>query len=193
MSRKLQGKKREDVIQRWLAGEEDAIWEVKPTKTQDKYILRQRDQPNPPSDETLESPEMEDKGQEQGQGQEQGIPPPPPPSKTSAPKPTQVLRPPPPPPPQSVTKPKKQKFDVTPSRQPIINDDIATQILNELRAMGEERHERRAKKQQKKEIKRQIRKELPTISPDPDYEEAYEEYQPPQFPQRRTVNLIRNI
>jgi hypothetical protein len=40
--KKIQGKRREEVIAKWLIGEEDPEWQVNPTKTPGKYIIKYR-------------------------------------------------------------------------------------------------------------------------------------------------------
>jgi hypothetical protein len=181
MSRKiLQGKKREQVIQRWLAGEDDPEWSVKPTATEGKYIIKWLGEQKP--SKSGEHSEGEDQdGQNQGQDQEgQEIPPPPPKSE--------------PKPPKKLPKP----YPKQPAAS--IRDDLALDILNELRAMGERKRQKELKRKQKKQIQKQVRK---IAAPPPqeivqEYEYEYESDSepppppPPKYPQRRTVSLLKH-
>jgi hypothetical protein len=39
LPRQLQGRRRQEVIEKWLKGQEDPDWVVKATKTEGKYII----------------------------------------------------------------------------------------------------------------------------------------------------------
>lgn len=45
MTKHLRGSKRLQVIQNWINGREDELYEVYPTKKENKYIVRERKQP----------------------------------------------------------------------------------------------------------------------------------------------------
>jgi hypothetical protein len=180
--RKLQGRRRQEVIEKWLQGIEDPEWQVKPTKTEGKYIISERRAPpeepvsDPPEREEGEEPEP-DREPEEGEEPPAEKPKPPPP----APKPKH----------KPVVYP-RQKLPKS-----AFNDDLGIEILTELRAMGEAKRAKEAKKQLKKDIRRQVRKHIPPPPPEPTFgdsdEYEYEDEAPPQpiYPQRRRVNLMR--
>ena len=58
MSKHLTGSKRLAVIQRWINGHDDPEWEVFPTRTEGKYIVKQRKTPLP--EKTQETEEFEE-------------------------------------------------------------------------------------------------------------------------------------
>jgi hypothetical protein len=179
MSKKLTGKSREELIRKWLKGEEDALWQVKPTKTEGKYIISPRQQSEP--EQGQEQPLKEEKQEEEEE--------PEPPQKVA-------------PIPQKVASiPQKVK----PNRH-ALSQDVSQEILNQLLLLGEERREKQKRKEQKKEIKKQLMKQLgpptpyyaPMPEPEPPQEEelqpdeeVFEYHPPPMFylPQRRRVNL----
>jgi hypothetical protein len=179
--KKLQGQKRQEVISKWLNGEDDPDWEVNPTKTPGKFIIRQRQQPEPePEHEPEHEVEAEGEDQEQGQGQEQEPVPPPKPERKPV-------------------KPPSKPAPAAPKPQKVFGDELAVEILNELKRMGEEKRAKEAKRQLKKEVKRQVSKKIPSspASPEPVQEEPVEEefnvldYLPPPLPQRKRVQLIK--
>jgi hypothetical protein len=140
LPRQLQGKRRQEVIEKWLKGEEDPDWMVKPTKTEGKYIISPRRAQNVgESNENSEQKLEQEPDPEQEPQQEQNI----------ATKPI---------PPKA--KPKLPK--VYPRQPlPIQNNDLSMEILAELKALGEYKRQKEARKLQKKEIKKQIRKHAP--------------------------------
>jgi hypothetical protein len=175
------------MIAKFLAGEDDPDWIVTTTKTQGKYIIKPRRPRNKPVEESEqeqdESQEQEDPEQNQDPEAKPKSPPPP--------KPT----PPPPPKPPKYIPPRQ-------APPPSIRDDLAMDILTELRAIGEYKRTKEAKRLQKKEIKKQIIKHAPRVQlqkkPPPKDEYDYEEYsdeEPDEEPkpvfQRRRVSLIR--
>jgi hypothetical protein len=182
--RKLQGKRRTEVIEKWLKGEEDPEWQVRPTKTDGKYIISERK----PAVSSNQSDEAESEGQDQDPEQEQE-----PEEKEEVAKPKPVEKP-PPPPPKPKPKPKDKPYPREKLPKSAFSDDVAVEILTELRAIGEAKRTKQAKREQKKEIKRQVRKHTPAQQPifvdDEEYE--YDEPPPqPTYPQRRRVNLLR--
>jgi outer membrane biosynthesis protein TonB len=184
MSKKLTGKTREELIPRWLAGEEDALWQVKPTKREGKYIITSRRQENSEDNQSQGQSETEDENtQEQPEEQENLY------EETPAQKP-----------------PPKVKRTIAPKAkgkgQTNLNGDVTMEILNQLRLLGEERREREIRKRQKAEIKAQIAKQMNRYGQPVQYvaeqdevgeEEEIVEYQPQYYlPQRRTINLMGN-
>jgi hypothetical protein len=197
MSRKIQGAKRQQVIEKWLAGEDDPDWEINQTKTPGKYIIRPRkgkEEDEPKVKQGKKSREQQGHEEEERLEPEQSEPqsddePPPKPKK--APK---VAEP--------VEKPKKPKLPkVYPGKagKPVFSDDYAVEILNELRSIGELKRTKVAKRQQKKLIRHEVRKQVPKSQPqeqqqyysdssDYDFEVTPQE---PALPQRSRVQLLR--
>jgi hypothetical protein len=188
MSKKLTGKTRDELIKKWLAGEEDAFWQVKPTKTDGKYIISPRRQENSEDSRSQGQSENEDDNQEEVAEEPENLD-----EETPASKPAPI--------PKKTIAPKaKGKAKAN------LNGDATVEILNQLRLLGEERRERELRKQQKAEIKAQIAKQMARysqpsvqfVSNQEDEAEDEEEYeyveQVPQynFPQRRTINLLAN-
>jgi hypothetical protein len=187
MSRKvLQGKKRQQVIENWLAGIDDPEWSVKPTCTEGKYIIKWTGEPPPRGKPKQNESDNEDQEENQepndqeNHNQEEDEPPKPP-------------------------KPKKPKSNLPKPypRQPIQQssprDSHLIEILEELRFLGEHKRQKEAKRQQKKLVARQIRKQIPIQPPkeDDEYEYEYEPETPsqppsaPVYPQRSRVTLLR--
>lgn len=157
MSSTLRGSKRLQVIQRWLQGIDDPIWEVFPTKKEGKYIVRQRKTPLTPQ---TQSPEVDNEDdpvdvEETDQSidtephediidnEEPSTPP-------SKPKPK---------PKSSVTRKQPQpvkKPQYTSSFDPTIN----LEILNTLKSLGDEIKREREEKAQKRMMKQVVHKEL---------------------------------
>jgi hypothetical protein len=186
MSRKiLQGKQREQVIAKWLAGEDDPEWSVKPTCTEGKYIIKWRgDEPRSKSQENSKGEDQEGQNSDQDdQDQDEQEKPPPPPET----------------PPKSQPKPAKKLPKPYP-KQPVhsMREDLALDILNELRAMGERKRLKEEKRKQKKQIHKQVRKIAPLateITEEIEYEYESDSEPPPpapSYPQRRTVTLLRH-
>jgi hypothetical protein len=72
--RKLQGKRRNEVIEKWLRGEEDAEWQVKPTKTEGKFIISERKQAGEePNSEGQESDPPQEQEQEEKEEREEEV------------------------------------------------------------------------------------------------------------------------
>jgi hypothetical protein len=177
MSKKLTGKMRGELIRKWLAGEEDAFWQVKPTKTDGKYIISPRR-----NAEQEESQSQEQSESEEAEAEE------PAPDQTELYEETPAQKPPP-----------KAKTVTAPSTaKPNFNGDVTMEILNQLKMLGEERREREIRKQRKQEIKLELAKQLSRrgrvqFTPQPEYysDDEYEYVVEPQprLPQRRVLNL----
>ena len=205
MSR-VRGKKRMEIIKKFIDGEEDPDYEVIPTVTEGKYIVRQRNgSKGSLRDKVPKDKETGGKGQKSKQKtkddnkisdeqsdddiddetiEEQKQK-----NKKKEPKPKQ----------QVVKKSEQVFYDPT----------ISYQILEQLKLLGEEQRLKRTKKEQKKLVKHQIRKQLKqkeqeqesSSSEEYDYEVVDEEgssipgqnAQPKQLfkptPLRRRVNL----
>ena len=150
----VRGVKRNQIIQRWLQGIEDPLYDVFPTKKEGKYIVKLRDSPiestydeQPVMSTTDEQPVTEN--------QDNDIPEPinetsdteplmkPPPRKPSTMKSSSMIKP------QSL-----KRSVITP------DSTINLEILEQLRSLGEELRNDRFKKEQKQYIKQVVNKEL---------------------------------
>ena len=209
MSR-VRGKKRMEIIKKFIDGEEDPDYEVIPTVTEGKYIVRQRNgSKGSLRDKVPKDKETGGKGQkskqktkddnkisdEQSDEQsdddidDEEIEEPKQKNKKKEPKLKQQ-------------KPKLKQQVVKQSEQVFYDPTISYQILEQLKLLGEEQRLKRTKKEQKKLVKHQIRKQLKrkeeqeqesSGSEEYDYEVVEEE--PKQVfrptPLRRRVNLIK--
>lgn len=188
MPSKIQGAKRQEVIEKWLNGEDDPDWQVNPTKTAGKYIIRPRKHEDPQPDKE----EQDEEGQEQEEKEEdkESDEEPEEKPKKAAAKP----KPKPKPKPQKIPKPYPGK-----SSKPVFSDEYAVEILNELKSIGELKRQKVQKREQKKLVKNQIRKHIPAPPPrpkeDPEFEYDDDDYDfdigPPEppLPQRCRVSL----
>jgi hypothetical protein len=191
MSKKLTGKTRDELIKKWLAGEEDAFWQVKPTKTDGKYIISPRHQENSEDSRSQGQSENEDDNQEEVAEEPENLY-----EETPASKPPPIQK-------KTIAPKAKGKAKAN------LNGDATMEILNQLRLLGEERRERELRKQRKAEIKAQIAKQMAKygkpnvqfVPQEEEYDDDGEEYeyveQVPQYasaryPQRRTLNLLAN-
>ena len=146
MSKRVPKSKRLQVINKWLRGIEDDVYEVYPTRTEGKYIVRPRKEPlvrtSAASSEAVQEclsvtepepetePELETK-----------------PECLSVAKPECL----------SVAKPKIKR---PPIIQPQYDPTINIEILNQLKLLGEEIKSKREKKEQKRMIKEVVHKQL---------------------------------
>ena len=182
MSR-VRGKKRMEIIKKFMNGEEDPNYEVLPTVTEGKYFVRPRRE---------KASEKKCRDKKNGLSEEEEIN-----------EENEV---------QSETKHRDKKASVFEERtkhqaeqqprQQMRRDEfydptVTYQILEQLKLLGEEQRLKREKKEQKKLVKHQIRKELKrreeSSSEEYDYDIVDEEpkilYRP--TPIRRRVNLVK--
>ena len=214
MSR-VRGKKRMEIIKRFLEGEEDPEFEVVPTVTDGKYFVRPRKETNAKkkqnkrdnSDNIKDSrsdnikDNISDKHHEEDEEGSYGTPDPSGQETTEEPKQTVPKAP----------RPKPKPFE--PAHQnyhqaPYYDPTITYQILEQLKKLGEEQRSRRKKKEQKKLVKHQIQKQMArtkkheTESEDYyEYEDEHEQQEQQRRPQpqpnitltpsRRKVNLLK--
>lgn len=133
MTAHVRGSKRLKIIQNYLNGKEDDEFEVFPTKTENKYIVRPRKAPiSKPKEEppVVEPPKEEphDKACETVEKEQQ-----------------EIIKP--------IIKPKS-----TP--QQFYDPTINIEILNQLKLLGEEMKNSREKKEQKRIIKEVVNKQM---------------------------------
>ena len=158
MSKRVPKSKRLQLINKWLRGIEDDLYEVFPTRTEGKYIVRPRKEPlttstasskMKPECLSVTKPELnteDDPDQEITEEQPECL------SETK-----QVNKP----KPITMPKPKKQPStewlsETKPEYDPTIN----IEILNQLKLLGEEIKSKREKKEQKRMIKEVLQKQL---------------------------------
>ena len=180
MSR-VRGKKRIEIIQKFLEGEEDPEYEVIPTVTEGKYFVRprkakskkERQSARTEMNEEIEGEEeIEEPKPKLKQEQEQKV----------KPKQEQEQR-------------KQKEY----SNEVFYDPTVSYQILEQLKLLGEEQRLKREKKEQKKLVKHQIRKQLKKKEPEPESDEDYDyevvEEEPKVLfkptPIRRRVNLCK--
>ena len=165
MSR-VRGKKRMEIIKKFLEGEEDPDYEVIPTVTEGKYFVRPRkgskskNKSQKSKQETKDDNKITDKSDEQSlddidddvtdeaieeQKQKQ--------NGLSEPLRDKVPK-------NKKKEPKPKQQAVKQSEQVFYDPTISYQILEQLKLLGEEQRLKRTKKEQKKLVKHQIRKQL---------------------------------
>ena len=191
MSR-VRGKKRMEIIKKFIDGEEDPDYEVIPTVTEGKYFVRPRNgsRHQKVKQKTEDEQSLDDVDEEEAIEERD------PKQKTSK-RAHRAIE-------GQSTEPKHQVMKQTHSNQSFqefYDPTISYQILEQLKLLGEEQRLKRTKKEQKKLVKHQIQKQLRRKEPEPesssseeyDYEVVYEE--PKQIfkptPLRRRVNLSK--
>ena len=188
MSR-VRGKKRMEIIKKFIDGEEDPDYEVIPTVTEGKYFVRPRNgsrhqkvKQKTEDEQSLDDVDEEEAIEEQRRNGLRE------PLRDKVPK-------------QKEPKQQVPKGALKQSKQVFYDPTISYQILEQLKLLGEEQRLKRTKKEQKKLVKHQIQKQLRRKEPEPesssseeyDYEVVDEE--PKQIfkptPLRRRVNLSK--
>ena len=171
MSR-VRGKKRMEIIKRFLEGEEDSDYEVVPTVTEGKYIVRPRKETNAKKKQNKRdnSDNISDKHHEEDEEGSYGTPDSSGQETTEEPKQTVPKAP----------RPKPKPFE--PAHQnyhqaPYYDPTITYQILEQLKMLGEEQRSRRKKKEQKKLVKHQIQKQMARSKKKDTESEDYYEYE----------------
>ena len=215
MSR-VRGKKRMEIIKKFLEGEEDPDYEVIPTVTEGKYFVRPRkgskskNKSQKSKQETKDEQSLDDvddeaiersKDHELRRSEEQkqnGLSEPLREERCSqGQSPNKV--------PKKKKEPKHQAVKQSHSNQSfqeLYDPTISYQILEQLKLLGEEQRLKRTKKEQKKLVKHQIRKQLKRKEQQEQESSSSEEYdydvveeEPKQIfkptPLRRRVNLCK--
>ena len=202
MSR-VRGKKRMEIIKKFIDGEEDPDYEVIPTVTEGKYFVRPRNgskRLQRGEDSKSKSQKVKQKTEDEQSlddvDEEKAIEERDPKQKTSK-RAHRAIE-------GQSTEPKHQVVKQSHSNQSFqefYDPTISYQILEQLKLLGEEQRLKRTKKEQKKLVKHQIQKQLRRKEPEPesssseeyDYEVVDEE--PKQIfkptPLRRRVNLSK--
>lgn len=179
MSR-VRGKKRMEIIKKFLEGEEDPDYEVIPTVTEGKYFVRPRkgskskNKSQKSKQETKDDNKITDKSDEQSDEQsdddvndeaieeqkQNGL---------SEPLRDKVPK-------NKKKEPKLKQQVVKKSEQVFYDPTISYQILEQLKLLGEEQRLKRTKKEQKKLVKHQIRKQLKQKEQEQESSSSSEEY-----------------
>ena len=182
---RIRGKKRIEIIQKFLEGEEDPKYEVVPTVTEGKYFVRPRKNESKSELKRHEMNEEEEEIERSKQKQQKQK--------------QQKLKP-------ELKQEQKQKkihydsgFGPKEPQGTTYDPTISYQILEQLKLLGEEQKLKREKKEQKKLVKHQIRKQLKQQkrkqeSSEEEYESSEEEEEEPvqiyrPLNARRKVNL----
>ena len=150
MANRIRGKKRQEIIDKWLKGVEDPDVEVKPTKKDNRYIVRPKQ--TLCLDKAKES--VTESTAKVSPVKEEHV-------KVSPVKEERVKYKPVKEEPQSEYEYEYEYEEEEPSR--VRNAELVQyqyEILNELRRMNEERASRREEKERKKELKHQIQHQL---------------------------------
>ena len=134
MTAHVRGSKRLKTIQNYLNGKEDDDYEVFPTKTENKYIVRKRKEPL--AKPAIENNELKTINEEQPKEE-----------------PVEEIQ---------IEPPKKEsKRIIEPSSyKPSYDPTINIEILNQLKLLGEEIRTSRQKKEQRKIIKDEVQKQM---------------------------------
>ena len=156
MSNYIRGLKRQQIIERWIRGQDDPDYEVFPTKKEGKYIVKRRAEPLEQSNEEVKpygrgecleehdedevNEEPEDEEHEEHEEQK--------PAPKSKPKPK--------------TQPKRTTRGQGPQSVGQTSSDmtVGIEILEQLKLLGEEMKHQRKKKEQKEVIKQVVQKQL---------------------------------
>ena len=188
MTNRIRGKKREEVINKWLKGVEDPNVEVKPTKQENRYIVKAKKEE--PKNEDVE-PKNEEKEEPKNEDVEPKNEPKEPEREPKKEEPEYEYE---------YVYEEEEAPDST-TRSEHVNLNLQLQILNELRAMNEEKRLRREQKQRDKQIKEQVQKQLYKqrnknyfIGTSSDRSESNAEPPPQnrvQIGERRRLNLLR--
>ena len=147
MSKHLTGSKRLAVIQRWINGHDDPEWEVFPTRTEGKYIVKQRK--TPLHEKTQETEEIEETPETEEIDEFEETP------ETEETEETQETE-------EIEEKPKKLKKQPK-TRKPqksLYDPTMGLEILNQLKLLGEEMKTQRKRKEQKRLIKEVVDKRM---------------------------------
>lgn len=162
----VRGTKRQQIIAKWLRGEDDPDYEVIPTKDENKYIIKPKHsfKEQEQNEEQTEENETKQLKEEPEEEERHFVP---------------ELR-------EPITEPDDEP---KPSKHKAKDSEfnLNEMILLELRAIREEQERKREEKIRKKEIKSITKKQLSKTLTQPIYDE--EDHETPK-PTRRRVNLL---
>ena len=153
MSR-VRGSKRKELIEKWLNGEEDEEYEVKPTRTEGKFIIRKRNESNNESNNESEQEEDIKQEDESNQSVTDNTS-----DKQSNQHSNQSNQ-------HSAANSNQQHKSANSNRNKRVGEnETLNQILEQLRLLGEQQKQREERKQRKRETKAAILKQLSYMNP----------------------------
>lgn len=184
MTKRITGKLRTQYINEWLEGVENPDVEVKPMRDEGRFIVRYKNTQNGTADQNVTEPSSEAPAEIEAADT----------NSNNQPVETVVKAP-------EENKPTAQSDEVRQRRASDEvgdegnNNEILTQIFNQLRIINEERHAKQLRKEQKKELQHAIRKEfvrhrvlVEDPDPRPEPEPVYIDRTPVRM--RRRLNLL---
>ena len=173
MTKRITGKLRTQYINEWLEGVENPDVEVKPMRDEGRFIVRYKNTQNGTADQNVTEPSSEAPAEIEAADTNSNNQP----VETTAKVPDE-------------NKPTAQSDEDEGN-----NNEILTQIFNQLRIINEERHAKQLRKEQKKELQHAIRKEfvrhrvlVEDPDPRPEPEPVYIDRTPVRM--RRRLNLL---
>ena len=182
---RVRGSKRKELIEKWLNGEEDEEYEVKPTRTEGKFVIRKRKNDIREGNESISDAELKPSEESPNQNISESheriksLS-----TECEAPTALNIREP----------KTKRNKKEA---------ENTLNQILEQLRILGEQQKSREERKQRKRETKMEIFKHMNSLKQynhEPDYSESSDEEIREQQPTlnkpilvRRRLNLLNGI
>ena len=165
MANRIRGKKRQEIIDNWIKGIEDPDVEVKPTKKENRYIVRPKK-----SNEETKTEQTEDESVEEERE-----------PKKSPIKKEQ----------KEQTSESEYEYEYEYEEEPERSNTelLQYEILNELKRMNDEKATRRAEKQRQKELKNTVKYQMMKQFSRQQQQQINE----PQQPQRRRLNLLKRL
>ena len=186
---RVRGSKRKELIEKWLNGEEDEEYEVKPTRTEGKFVIRKRKNDIREGNESISDAELKPSEESPNQNiseSHERI------KSLSAS--------------EATTDEPKSHSEASPilsKRNKKQKQNTLNQILEQLRILGEQQKSREERKQRKRETKMEIFKHMNSLKQynrEPDYSESSDEEIREQQPTlnkpilvRRRLNLLNGI
>ena len=138
MTKRITGKLRTQYINEWLEGVENPDVEVKPMRDEGRFIVRYKNTQNGTADQNVTEPSSEAPAEIEAA------------DTNSNNQPVEVV----------AKGPDENKPTAQSDEEEGNNNEILTQIFNQLRIINEERHAKQLRKEQKKELQHAIRKEF---------------------------------
>ena len=170
MTKRITGKLRTQYINEWLEGVENPDVEVKPMRDEGRFIVRYKNTQNGTADQNVTEPSSEAPAEIEAADTNSNNQP-------------------------VENKPTAQSVESDEVGDEGNNNEILTQIFNQLRIINEERHAKQLRKEQKKELQHAIRKEfvrhrvlVEDPDPRPEPEPVYIDRTPIRM--RRRLNLL---
>ena len=178
MANRIRGKKRQEIIDNWIKGIEDPDVEVKPTKKENRYIVRpkksnEETKTEPTEDESVESAKQTSCLSEAEEDVKEDI-------EEEEPKKQQE--------PTSDESEYEYEYEYEEEPKRSNTELLQYEILNELKRMNDEKATRRAEKQRQKELKNTVKYQMMKH-----LSHQQQQINEPQQPQRRRLNLLKRL